>query len=178
MLKKLVLPLIILLSISFITLSFYVLDFPQTFAVSREEVVYNLPYPGILPDHPLYPVKIIRDRILEFTTRDNIKKAELYLLLSDKRVSMAMALVKKGKDKMAVTTFAKGEKYFFKIPKIIKASKEQGVGASSDFIQRLKLSNAKHRELLETLLKDLPTGQNEEINDIIRINQELKEELE
>ena len=33
-------------------------------------VDYNLPYPGILPDHPLYPLQKIRDWLLVTFTRD------------------------------------------------------------------------------------------------------------
>jgi len=91
---------------------------------------------------------------------------------------MTMALLKNGKDKYALTAFRQGEDYFFKIPKLLEMSKKQGVSASSDFIQRLKLSNAKHKEVGETLLKDLPQGQNETINESLIINEKIKKKLE
>ncbi|OGK14235.1 hypothetical protein A3C98_00560 [Candidatus Roizmanbacteria bacterium RIFCSPHIGHO2_02_FULL_37_15] len=144
----------------------------------QEKVEYNLPYPGILPDHPLFFIKEVRDKILELTTRNNLKKAELYLLFSDKRVGMAMSLAKNGKDKQAVKAFLQAEQYFLKIPSLMETSKKQGVSASSDLIQRLKLSNAKHKETGEGFLKDLPQGQNEGVNDALDLNQQIKRKIE
>lgn len=150
---------------------------PAVYAV-QEKVVYNLPYPGLLPDHPLYFLKIVRDRITEFATRDNLKKAEFYLLTSDKRIAMALALAKKGRDKLAVETFVKGEKYFFNIPKLVIESKKQGVSAPSGFVDTLKLSNAKHHEVGEILIKDLPQGTSDILMEGLKINETLKKEIE
>ncbi len=150
---------------------------PAVYAV-QEKAIYTLPYPGLLPDNPLYFLKIIRDRITEFATRDNLKKAEFYLLTSDKRIAMATALAKKGRDKLAVDTFTKGEKYFFNIPRLVAESKKQGVSAPSGFIDTLKLSNAKHHEVGETLIKDLPQGMNDSLMEALRLNESLKIEIE
>ena len=32
----------------------------------QEKIAYNLPYPGLLPDNPLYLAKVVRDRIADF----------------------------------------------------------------------------------------------------------------
>lgn len=158
--------------------SFYLLDFSQRGIVyGQEKVVYNLPYPGLLPDHPLYIVKVTRDRLMDFVTRDYIKKANLYLLFSDKRANMALFLVKKGKNKLAVETFAKGEKYFLKIPDLLATSKKQGVGAPTELIDTLKLSNSKHREIINQLLKSSSPEQIKLIEEVMKINQEIKKRL-
>lgn len=150
----------------------------QPVKMPQEKVVYNLPYPGLLPDSPLYLSKIMRDRITEFLTRDNLKKAELYLLYSDKRVAMALALAHKGKSQLAVDTFAKGEKYFLKIPNLLRSAKKQGGQAPSNFIETLKLSNAKHKELIEELIKILPQGLNESLTNLSDLNQQAKLAIE
>ncbi|MBI5127263.1 hypothetical protein HZA76_02295 [Candidatus Roizmanbacteria bacterium] len=144
----------------------------------QEKVIYDLPYPGILPDHPLYFLKIVRDRITEFLTRDNIKKAQVYLLYSDKRAAMAMALAKKGKSQPAITTFSKAEKYFSKIPGLLKEVKKQGGQPPSSFVETLKLSNAKHAELIGEMIKTLPEGLQEPLNQLLKLNLEIKKELE
>ena len=51
----------------------------ESLRLDQPEVIYPLPYPGLLTDNPLYPLKEWRDSILIFTTRDNVKKAQLYL---------------------------------------------------------------------------------------------------
>ncbi len=144
----------------------------------QEKIAYNLPYPGLLPDSPLYLVKIVRDRITDFLTRDNLKKAELYLLYSDKRAAMSLVLARKGKSQLAIDTFTKGEKYFLKIPNLLKSAKKQGGQAPSNFIEILKLSNAKHKELIEELIKILPQGLNQSLTQLSDLNQQIKLEIE
>ena len=158
--------------------SFYLLNFDQQGIVyGQEKVVYTLPYPGLLPDHPLYFIKAGRDKLMDLVTRDYIKKANLYLLFSDKRANMAMFLIKKGKNKLAITTFSKGEKYFWRIPNLLIASKKQGAGPPSEFIDILKRSNTKHRELINELLKSTPSTQIKTIEEILKLNQEIKDKL-
>ena len=149
----------------------------QQVNLNQDKIEYNLPYPGILPGHPLFFLKDLRDKVLEFTTRDIMKKAELYLLFSDKRVSMATLLARAGKEKQAMTSFLEGEQYALKIPSFIEVSKKQGVSPLGDFIQRLKLSNAKHREVAELFLKEFPQGQNQAISQILRLNNEVKKKI-
>jgi len=169
--------------ISFIILvpfiTYFVLGASDTLVKTpQEKVIYNLPYPGLLPDSPLYFTKIFRDRITDFLTRDNIKKAELYLLYSDKRVSMSLVLASKGKNQLAISTFAKGEKYFLRIPQLLASAKKQGGQAPSSFIETLKLSNAKHKELIDELIKILPQGLNEPLSQLTSLNQQVKTEIE
>ena len=57
---------------------------------------YQLPYPGILPGSPLYSIKMLRDRIMEFFISDHVKKSNFYLLQADKRVASALMLFEKG----------------------------------------------------------------------------------
>lgn len=149
----------------------------QVNTYAQEKVVYELPYPGILPDHPLYLIKMIRDRLIDFLTRDSLKKAKLYLLYSDKRVSTALMLENKGKYKLAITTLAKGEKYFLKIPDLILQAKKQGLSSGSEFIDQLKNSNKKHREVINNLLKTTPKDQQSIMMEIIKINQKIEEKL-
>jgi len=146
--------------------------------VPQEKVAYNLPYPGILSDNPLYFLKVLRDKVTEFLTRDNVKKAQLYLLDSDKRVAMSMAFVKMGKNSQSIDAFSKGEKYFLQIIPLLQDAKKQGAGAPSSFIETLKLSNAKHHELILELLKTLPQGLADQINQIAAINAQIKTGLE
>jgi hypothetical protein len=76
------------------------------------QVSYDLAYPGLLPDHPLYFFKVIRDKVVSFLINDPIKRAEFNLLTSDKRFNAALYLVDKGKDEKAVDTLSKSNNYF------------------------------------------------------------------
>lgn len=149
----------------------------ETVRNDDQKVAYELPYVGMLPDNPFYFVKALRDRGMEFTIQNNIKRAEYYLLLSDKRAGMAEMLAKKGKNKLAISTLSKGEKYLVKIPALLKDSKEQGETWPAELLLRLKLSNAKHKEVIETLMKDSPQGEMEEYVLILNLNKQIKDEL-
>jgi len=63
--------------------------------VEVDQDEYILPYPGILPDHPLYFLKQLRDNILDFLIVDSYRKVEFYVLQADKRLNMALFLYEK-----------------------------------------------------------------------------------
>lgn len=149
----------------------------QTITITQSGVGYELPYPGILPDHPLYILKAIRDRLTDFLTRDYYKKSQLYLLYADKRLVMSSLLLKKGKTKLALTTLSKAEKYFDKIPSLVVESQKQGAAFPKEFIARLKLANAKHTEVIGDMIKQLPQGEEGAINEILQINSRTKAAL-
>lgn len=171
--------LIILFLVLLLPVTYFVMETSgATIDTPQNKVIYIMPYPGILPDNPLYFIKIIRDRINEFMTRDQVKKAQIYLLYSDKRAAMAMALAKKGKNKLAIDTFSKGEKYFLKIPQLLKSAKEQGSAAPSSFVETAKLANAKHKELIDELIKTFPQGLNDSLTSLSLLNDQVRLGLE
>mgnify|MGYP000229957680 CR=1 FL=1 len=178
MIKKWLTAFLLVFLVLITPLAVYFLESPHQVKAYQEKVVYQLPYPGILPDNPLYVFKALRDQIQAFFIRDYQKKAETYLLYSDKRVNMAMFLLEKGKINLAITTFSKGEKYFLKIPPLLKEAKRQGQQIPSDFIDKLKLANAKHKEIADNFLKKIPQGETAAVMEIIKINEKIKTDLE
>lgn len=64
--------------------------------IKGEAVEYELPFAGVLPDSPLYYLKTVRDNFWLFFTRDNMKKAEVLILFSDKKNSSCANADKKG----------------------------------------------------------------------------------
>ncbi len=179
--KRVFLTTFFILFLLFLTLPFFYILSPTTSSqitdANDQGVVYTLPYPGILPDHPLYFLKAARDKIAELAIRDNNEKAKHYLLLSDKRAAMAMLLAKKGKNELAITAFSKGEKYALKIPALLTQMKKQGGEYSTETTNTLKQSNLKHRELLETLLKQMPQGESDSLKLVIDLNKQVKDQL-
>jgi hypothetical protein len=142
-----------------------------------KQVVYPLPYPGILTDHPLYSFKNFRDSIILFTTRDNAKKAQLYLNMSDKRMSIALELAKKGKETLAKKELLKAEEMFLNIPPLLKEAKEQGAAPSNDFLSELSQSNAKHKEVITEVMKEVNQADIETFNTILQKNEEVSREI-
>ncbi len=107
---------------------------------------YNLPYPGILPDHPLYFLKDLKDKLRLFLTFNPEKKAKLLLELSDKKISMALGLSNKGKLRLALKTSLKAEKEFEKL--VLFSLKNAELKNNPSFTSKIKLAHDKHREVI------------------------------
>src|SRR3989338_3097792 len=120
---------------------------------SSKTIDYTLPYPGLLPDNPLYVLKAIRDRIVEVLISDPIKKANFYLLQADKRLNAGVLLFNKGekKYKLGETTISKGENYFEKGIAEVERAKKQGI-VTAGTSQRFHLASLKHREIIKSLI--------------------------
>lgn len=150
----------------FIAIIFILIFFPQTvFAetMSLKEIPlspspkpaigYELPYPGVLPDSPLYFLKVVRDKIVSLLTSDPLKKAEFDLLTSDKRLNSAVYLFKKGESKydLAEQTISKGENYLEDAIKQVELAKTQGLPVSN-ILSNLYLAAQKHEEVIKSLI--------------------------
>ncbi|OGK63027.1 hypothetical protein A2334_01420 [Candidatus Roizmanbacteria bacterium RIFOXYB2_FULL_38_10] len=178
MIKKLA---ILLLAFLFIVPAFFYIittSYSQSITLSEKKVIYDLPYAGILPDNPFYILKQMRDIVIELSTRDQMKKAEILLLSSDKKIHMALLLAKKGKSKLMIDTLTQAEEQSLRIPGLITSSKKQGVGPKEGFVYRLKLSNVKHREVIEELIKNLPQGKEKEMGIIFDLNNKIRKQLD
>lgn len=119
------------------------------------KVDYFLPYPGILPDHLLYPIKMLRDRIMEFLTTDPLKKAELFILTADKRLGAGKILIEGGKAELGETTLSKGEKY---LEQAVRKTEEaqKGKKDTAGLLEKLEKATGKHIEVLQEVLLKAP----------------------
>ncbi len=115
---------------------------------SQPSIDYSLASPGrILPDNPLWFFKALKDKFDIFLATDATRRAELKLLLADKRLAGSKILFEKGKSAVALSTLTKGEKY------LEEASKES---TSSSFLETISKASLKHREVIEAILATSP----------------------
>ena len=135
-----------LLVISFPRLSFAV---AVTSPVQEKKQEYLLPFPGILPDHPLYFFKQVRDGILDRLIVNPLRKAEFHILQADKRLNMGVVLLEQKKETLAETTISKGEKYMERAMSGLSAFKSMGRPVPASIIDKLTRSMEKHVEVLE-----------------------------
>jgi hypothetical protein len=158
MLKRILVPILLFLFIIIVPPFFYFYNYSQTMQPKETPVSYELAYPGILPNHPLYVFKQIRDGFIEFVTRDQMKKAHLHLQMSDKMTRSAQIILQGDKNSttLAFDQLKKGEEYFEKTLADIKTSGQQGVKPLPEFINQLKLSQAKHKEVIENIKSSTP----------------------
>lgn len=113
---------------------------------------YMLPYPGVLPDHPLYIVKRLRDWILDRLIVDPLRKVEFYVLQADKRLNMGVVLIDRKKDVLGEEVISKGEKYFNNAIYTLLARKTEGKEVPTYLVEKLERSLEKHTEVLTALI--------------------------
>lgn len=127
------------------------------------EVNYQIPYPGsVLPDSPLWSFKALRDRIWYVLTRSPLKRAELALLFSDKRLESSKMLFMKKKPDVALSTLAKGEKYLEIAVNQEIIARAKGYD-TSEFLVKLATASLKHRQVIEEILPAAPEDAKPEI---------------
>jgi len=145
----------------------------------NKDIEYTLPYPGILPDNPLYFLKAARDKIVSFLISDPLKKAEFNLLAADKRLNSGVFLFKKGKDKysLAISTVSKGENYFEEAITKVKEAKKQGMD-TNDILRRLSDSAYKHQEVIGSFEKTSSKDFKEEIVSLQKRAEDFKKKVD
>lgn len=131
-------------------------------------IEYALPYPGLLPDNPLYFLKAARDRLIEFLITDPSKKSEFYLLSSDKRISTGRALIEKGKDKDGVLYISKSSNYMSQAITQADKARERGKLLEGNILTSIK----KHKEVIEELKGEVDKKYRAELsNELKRLEQ-------
>lgn len=122
----------------------------ETPAVFETNVSYELAHPGILPNHPLWPLKAWRDKVWLFLTTDSARKAELHLLFADKRISAARSLFEQGEIELSILTAQKAEIYLGEATTQAELAFEKGL-LSQEVLKRIGMAALKHKEVLEEL---------------------------
>jgi hypothetical protein len=132
-------------------------------ATIEEEVQYELAYPGMLPDNPLYFLKTFRDAVVKFLISDPLKAAEFNVLTANKRAYAALLLAQKQKGELAMVTLSKSNNYLHEAVVSLSKAKEKKMDIGS-ILDRLDKSVKKHRQVFsqqimpiipESLKKDL-----------------------
>lgn len=164
----------------------------QTAELAQEQatksVDYLLPYPGILPDNPLYNLKMIRDRVLSWFIFDPVKRAEYFLLMADKRINAGKMLIDYGKTSLGESTINKGQAYLVKATEEVKKAKAAGRDITS-LIDKLDKATSKHLEVLQGVLEKAPESakkglQNAILNsqkghdNVLKVMEKKKEKIE
>lgn len=119
--------------------------------LSPTPIEYAMPYPGILPDNPLYSLKVLRDRILLFFTKDDVKKVHLKLILSDKRTVMGQLLWEKGNYNLSIDTLTKGEKYILEAAISVSDLKKKN-NLPPGLRDKVELAIKKHEEIISKII--------------------------
>ena len=135
----------------------------ETTEAGKIDVSYEFPYPGrILPDHPLWSLKALRDKLWLVVTVNPSRRAELLLLFADKRIASSKILFERGKPELAFSTLSKAEKYLQEAANLEAENRKKGTDTKS-FLTRLANASLKHREVINEILMIAPEDARPEI---------------
>lgn len=140
---------------------------PEHQEIATPSVEYALPYPGILPDHPLYPLKKFRDRLLDFLIKDPVKRIEFNLLMSDKRYHMGIYLSDEQKYDRAYTIMEEAEYFYSRIADEIQAARDKNKTIPPDLLDNVKTAARKHREVTVSVKNKSPENMTEGFEKIL-----------
>lgn len=130
------------------------------------KIEYYLPYPGILPDSPLYRIKTLRDRLKLAMTFDAARRADVELMLADKRLNAGIALIDGGKHGLGVSTVTKAEKYLEQSANQAAKLTEEGEDVKSLLLE-LQKSAAKHEEVIMGLTQKVSGADSQNLEAIL-----------
>ncbi len=130
---------------------------PTSSDVARRKSDYVLPYPGILPDHPLYPLKEFRDKIIEALIVDPERKSEFYLLQSDKLLNAAVSLLEKNNQDKTKEAIKRSSEKMRQAVSQLSSMKQSGKTVSSGSIDRIINAIDKHIEVLQDIESKIET---------------------
>lgn len=150
---------------------------PDKPEVVVEKSKYALPYPGILPDHPLYFLKNLRDVILDKLIADPVRRAEFNLLQADKKLQMGLGLLNKGNEKLGFDFLNKAEKHMETSIYGLVNYKASGKEVPGYMVERLVDALGKHLEVLQDFLINAKAEQKQTIDEVYKLAQKLQGEL-
>jgi len=127
---------------------------------------YYLAYPGILPDHMLYPMKMVRDRVRLWLTGDGEEKTRLYQLYADKRIGAAKVLVEGGEEALGANTAVKAENYLG-----MALEKAQELDLTQE-MEMIREAIGQHGIVLREL--EVGEGEIKTLSEAQRLNEELR----
>ncbi len=147
---------------------------PTDDAVKKSE--YTLPFPGLLPDHPLYFLKNFRDFLLDKLIVDPIRRSEFYLLQGDKKLAMAIVFIEKGNTTRAEEVLAKSGKHMEQSIGGLATLKLQGKETPGYVVDRITNALIKHEEVLTELVQKAQGNEKENYSTALQFVKKLQGE--
>lgn len=136
----------------------------QSVPASQPSIDYTLPYPGLLPDNPLYVFKAIRDKLVSIFIADPKSKAEFDLLQADKRLAASFSLSKERpiNGQLVVGTLSKGENYFSEALGQASVAKRQGIEING-LLDQMENATKKHLQIISGIEHSLSQKDSEQL---------------
>lgn len=122
-----------------------------THSVSPGSSSMEVTYPGLLPDHPLYFLKVAKDNVVGFFKGEPIDRASYSLLQTEKHLGASHLLITEKKNQeLGLLSLENAQSSLEEAIKYTEAAKKEGK-STHDLCQKLKQTAKKHVELYALL---------------------------
>ncbi len=146
-------------------------------AVAKAGILDRLPIPEIMPDTPLYILKLWYEKAIIFLSFGDIKKAERYSKLAAERLKEAEQMVKVGKEELAKKALAEYEVYLNKAlgkadelkQQAAESVKQKARENINQTLEKVSESTLKNQEVLLRVYELVPDQAKEAIERVIEL---------
>lgn len=135
----------------------------------------DLPKPGMLPDSSFYFLKSWKEGIGTFFTFGDLKKAERFLNLSEKRLAEAEALADKNKSEMAERAVERYQEQLNLALAKAEEAKAEGLDAD-EVLAKVSEATLKHQAVLAEVYEKVPEQAKEAIQQAMEAGMREHEE--
>lgn len=135
---------------------------------AAKKIKYDLAYPGMLPDNPLYKLKVLRDKVIGFMISDPNKKIDFYLTQVDKGILASAMLIDKNNVELAEVTALKAEHNFTLLAYELGKLDQK---PNNEFFNKLKTASLKHQEILNLIISRVPKEKQKTFENVITFSQ-------
>lgn len=148
------------------------------FAVNvQASILDKLPKPEIMPDSPLYILKIWYEKIIIFISFGDVRRAERYSKLAEERLREAEQMTREGKQELAKKALAEYEIYLNKALEKAEALKKQAQETAeseakeriNQALEKVSESTLKNQEVLLRVYQLVPEPAREAIERAIKL---------
>lgn len=138
--------------------------------IQKSEINYTLPPTGnVLPDSPLWILKMAKDRLWMSLLTNQEKKTELKLLFADKRLAIAGKLFEKKDANLGYATLVKAEMYLDEASLAEIESRHKGAN-TDEFLIKIANASLKHRQVISEILSTAPEDAKPKIIELEKIS--------
>lgn len=143
--------------------------------INPTHIEYNLAFPGILPDNPLYNLKLLRDKLIEKMLKNPRKRVDFYLAQADKGILSTAMLVDKNEFGLSQTTLLKAENNMTLITNDLLMFDFK---RTPELLPKLQRASLKHQEVLSTLLPRVPADSQKIFETVLEFSKRNQQTIE
>lgn len=140
-------------------------------------ILNELPGPEVMPDSPFYFLKIWYEKIITFISFGDIKKAERYAKLAERRLYEAEEMAEKGKGELTKRLLEEYEKFLNKALGKVEELKEKAEEKAKEklkekvnqTLEKISESTLKNQDVLLRVYELVPDEAREAIEKVIEL---------